>query len=167
MDNRRKRIVINPKFQQQYAIVSVVVTVFLTNILIIFLSLGPGEQKLELSPGTAWAIGIFELVLLAGVWYGTLKATHKVAGPVYKFSQHLKALGDGEVWTRVALRQGDMFQEEAESINASLDKLQAKVQAVHDAAKVIQLSQADGGVTADQVGKLMAATAALRTKRED
>ena len=167
MDNRRKRIVINPKFQQQYAIVSVVLTVFLTNILIIFLSLGPGEQKLELSPGTAWAIGIFELVLLAGVWYGTLKATHKVAGPVYKFVQHLKALGDGEVWTRVALRQGDMFQEEAESINASLDKLQQKVQAVQDAAKVIQLSQADGGPTADQLEKLMAATAALRTERED
>ena len=167
MEHRRKRIVINPRFQQQYAVDSVVLTVFLTNVLIIFLSLGPGEQKLELSSATAWAIGIFELVLLAGVWFGTLKATHKVAGPVYKFAQHMKALGAGDVWTRVSLRKGDMFQDEADSINASFDKLQEKVQAVQDAAKVIQLSLADGGPTADQVEKLMAATAAFRTERED
>lgn len=167
MENRRKRIVINPKFQQQYAIISVVLTVFLTNILIIFMSLGPGEQTLELSPTTAWAIGIFELVLLVGVWFGTLKASHKVAGPVYKFAEHLKALGAGEVWTRVSLRQGDMFQEEANSINTSLDQLQEKVQAVHNAAQVIQLSQSDGGPTVEQVEKLMAATAALRTAREN
>ena len=166
MENRRTKIVINPKFQQQYAIISVVLTVFLTNILIIFMSLGPGEQTLELTPATAWAIGIFELVLLVGVWYGTLKASHKVAGPVYKFAQHLKAVGAGDIWTRVSLRQGDMFQEEADLINASLDQLQEKVQAVQNAAKVIELSRADGGPTPDQIDKLMTATAALRTARE-
>lgn len=166
MENRRTKIVINPKFQQQYAIISVVLTVFLTNILIIFMSLGPGEQTLELTGASAWAIGIFELVLLVGVWYGTLKASHKVAGPVYKFAQHLKAVGSGDIWTRVSLRQGDMFQEEADLINASLDQLQEKVQAVQNAAKVIELSRADGGPTSDQIDKLMTATAALRTARE-
>ncbi|MEE4144889.1 MAG: hypothetical protein V2I26_08825 [Halieaceae bacterium] len=166
MENRRKKILINPRFQQQYAIISVVLTVILTNVLIIFMSLVPGEQALELSPAMAWGIGIFELVLLVGVWFGTIRASHKVAGPVYKFTQQLKALGAGEVWTRIALRQGDMFQAEADSINASLDQLQEKVQAVQDAAKAIQLSQSDGGPTAAQIEKLMAATGALRTARE-
>lgn len=59
-----------------------------------------------------------------------------------------------------------MFQAEADSINASLDQLQEKVQAVQDAAKAIQLSQSDGGPTAAQIEKLMAATGALRTARE-
>lgn len=67
MENRVKKILINPRFQQQYAIISVILTVVLTNVLIIFMSLVSGEQALKLRPAMAWGIGIFELVLLVGV----------------------------------------------------------------------------------------------------
>lgn len=167
MQNRRTKIVINQKFQHQYALVVVVLAVFLTNLFIILQSLIPSEQTLELSFQAALAIGVIEIVLIVGVWYGALKATHKIAGPVYVFTQRLKALGAGDLWVRISLRDGDMFQEEAAAINASLEQLQSKVEAVQSAANALQSVQPDAGANGDDLARLLAALAALRTVRED
>lgn len=167
MDNRRKQIVINKKFQQQYAIIIVAMTVFLVNISIIFQSLFPGEQPFELSTTSAWSIGLVELVLVIGVWYGSLKSTLKIAGPVYVITRQLKAVGAGDLWARISLRQGDMFQEEAAAINASLDQLQARVEAAQNAAELVRQAQAEGRDTAAHVEQLISEMAALRTEREE
>lgn len=167
MDNRRKKIVINPKFQQQYAVIIATMTVFLTNILIIFRSLFPGENPLELTSAEAWTIGILELVLVAGAWYGSLKASHKIAGPVFIFARQIKAVGAGELWTRVSLRKTDMFQEEAASINASLEQLQARVEAVKQAAQSLQQTQAGSADYAAGLDSLMSHLAKLHTAREE
>lgn len=167
MDNRRKQIVVNRKFQQQYAIMIVALTVFLTNLFIILQSLFPGENTPELTSGTAWTIGLIELVLVIGVWYASLKSTHKIAGPVYVISRQLKLVGAGELWARISLRQKDMFQEEAAAINASLDQLQARVEAVQQAARALQQAQAGGQDSATQLEQLMTELAALRTAKED
>jgi methyl-accepting chemotaxis protein len=166
MDNRRKKIVINRDFQQHYAVITVVMTVLLTNIFIILRSLLPGDQPLELTSTAAWTIAIVELILIIGAWYGSLKATHKIAGPVFIFARQLKAVGAGDLWTRVSLRQKDMFQEEATAINASLEQLQGKVEAVQNAAEVLQQAQTDGADTGAAMVKLMTELAALRTVRE-
>jgi len=167
MQNRRTKIVINQKFQHQYALVVVVLAVFLTNLFIILRSLIPSEQTLELSAQAAWAIGIIEVVLLFGVWYGALKATHKIAGPVYVFTERLKAVGAGDLWVRISLRDGDMFKEEAAAINASLEQLQSKVKAVQSAANALQSAQPDAGANGDDLERLMSALTALRVVRED
>lgn len=167
MDNRRKQIVINKKFQQQYAIIIVAMTVFLVNISIIFQALFPGEQPFELSTTSAWSIGLVELVLVIGVWYGSLRSTLKIAGPVYVITRQLKAVGAGDLWARISLRQGDMFQEEAAAINASLDQLQARVDAAQKAAELVRHAQAEGRDTADHVEQLISEMAALRTVREE
>ena len=167
MQNRRSQIVINQKFQHQYAMIIVVLTVFLTNLAIILLSLIPSEHPLELTSTAAWAIGIFELILVVGAWYGTLRASHKIAGPVFVFTRQLNAVGAGDLWARISLRDSDMFQEEAAAINASLEQLQAKVEAVQGAAKELQDTLTDGGATSAHMAKLTTALAALRTARED
>lgn len=167
MDNRRKQIVVNRKFQQQYAIMIVALTVFLTNIFIIVQALFPGENTPELTPTAAWTIGLIELVLVIGVWYGSLKSTHKIAGPVYVISRQMKLVGAGELWARISLRQKDMFQEEAAAINASLDQLQARVEAVQQAARSLQQAHAGGQDSSPHLEQLISELTALRTARED
>ena len=167
MDNRRKQIVINKKFQHQYAILIVAMTVFLINIVIIVQSLLPSEQPLGLDSTTAWTIGLIELVVIIGAWYGSLKSTHKIAGPVYVITRQLKAVGEGELYTRISLREEDMFQEEAAKINASLDQLQARVEAVQHAAQALQRALADGHDTGARIEQLVTKLAALQTARED
>jgi methyl-accepting chemotaxis protein len=167
MDNQRKQIVINRKFQHQYAILIVALTVFLTNLVIVIQSLLPSEQPLQLSSTTAWTIGLIELFLIIGAWYGSLKSTHKIAGPVYVITRQLKAVGDGDLCARISLREKDMFQEEAATINASLDQLQAKVETVQRAARALQLSLANGDGTGASMEQLVTGLAALRTALKD
>jgi len=167
MDNRRKQIIINQKFQQHYAVIIVGMTVFLTNIVIIFLSLFPGETPLELTTTEAWTIGIVELVLVIGAWYGSIKATHKIAGPVYTFTRELRAVAEGALDARISLRQGDMFQEEADSINASLEQLQSKINAVQSAAELLEQAKANGEDTAGRIEKLLAELSKLRARAGD
>jgi len=167
MDNRRKKIVINRKFQHQYALIVVVMTVFLTNIVIILRSLFPGDQPFTMSSSQALTIGILELVLVVGAWYGSIRASHKIAGPVFVFSRQLKAVGGGDLWARISLRKGDMFQEEAAAINTSLQELQGMVTAVKSAADELKRAQESGADTTAALDRLMSGLAALRTTREE
>ncbi len=125
MENRRKTIVINKKFQHHYALLFVACTVVLTNLLIIVAALFPSEQPLQLTLPMALTIGAIELALLIGVWYASIRITHHIAGPVYVFSRDLEKFAGGDHSVRIKLREGDMFQEEAAQINASLDRLEA------------------------------------------
>lgn len=167
MDNRRKKIVINKKFQHQYALIVVVMTVFLTNIVIIFRSLFPGDQPFELSSSLALTIGLLELVLVVGAWYGSLRASHKIAGPVFVITRQLRAVGGGDLWVRISLRKGDMFREEAEAINASLQELQGRVAAVKSAAQDAKHARESGVDAAAALDRLLSELAMLRTSREE
>lgn len=167
MDNRRQQIVINKKFQFQYAIVVVAMTIFLTNLVIIFQSLFPSDGALEMSSTQAWAIGLIELMLVIGVWYGSLKSSHKVAGPLFVITRQLKAVGAGDLWARISLRERDMFQEEAAAINESLDQLGARVEAVQVAAETVRQAQASGKDASTQMEKLFSELATLRLSKED
>ena len=89
MDNRRTTIVINKKFQYQYSLLIVALAVLLVNGFLIMRMLVPGEQPLAISSGLAIGIAIVEMVLVASIWYFSLKASHRIAGPVYVFAREL------------------------------------------------------------------------------
>jgi len=163
MTNRRKQVIINKKFQQHYAVVSVAVTVLLTNVFILFQALVPGEQVVELSFGTAWGIGAVELVLVLGAWFGALRASHKVAGPVFVFERQIEAVAAGNLRARISLRKDDMFREEADAINASLDRLQHRVESLRGAARAVLQARAGSGATPDQFDALERALAGFDT----
>jgi type IV pilus assembly protein PilA len=163
MKSRRTKIVINRKFQHHYAFTIVVMTVFLVNLFIIFRSIFLSEQPMELSSAEAWGIGIAELILVIGAWFGSLKATHKIAGPVYVLARQINAFCKGDLGARISLRQGDMFQDEAAAINSSLDKLQTQLDTVQNAAEVLQQAQLAGGDTSAQIKTLLLELTALRT----
>jgi len=144
MENRRKTVVINPKFQHQYAVVLVAATVLFSNLFLLFRMFFPGEESLDLSPSAALAIGLVELVLVIGVWVLGLRASHRIAGPMFVLTRELRAVGDGDFSARIRLREKDLFQEEAADINASLDRLQQRVAAVQGAAREVQAAQRAG-----------------------
>ncbi|MEH6517161.1 MAG: hypothetical protein V7742_10775 [Halioglobus sp.] len=167
MDNRRQQIVINKKLQHRYAVIVVLMTVVLTNVVIIVSSLLPGEEPPLLTSSLAWTIGGIELVLVLCAWFGSLKASHKIAGPVYVFDRELKSVGSGNLWARISLRERDEFQDEAASINTSLDALQSLVESVKATARDLQRAQASGQDTSEHVEKLVLELENLRTVKED
>jgi len=51
----------------------------------------------------------------------------KIAGPVYRMEQDLKAVQDGDLEKEVKLREGDPMQGLAETINKTLNSLKARL----------------------------------------
>jgi methyl-accepting chemotaxis protein len=156
MDNRRRIIVINKKFQYQYSLLIAALAVLLVNGFIIVRMLLPGEQPLYLPTSMAVGLGLVELVLIGAIWYASLRASHLIAGPVYVFTREIARLGDGDLGARIALRDKDMFQPEAEQMNKSLAALRARIELVKSMSSQLQTTHAGGGDIGPLVEQLTA-----------
>lgn len=145
MDNRRHIIVINKKFQYQYSLLIAALAVILVNGFIIVRVLFPGEQPFYLSTSMAIGLALVEFLLITAIWYGCLIASHRIAGPVYVFAREIAKLGDGDFSARIALRDKDMFQPEAEQMNRSLAALRSRIERLKSMSTQLQTTHASGG----------------------
>jgi len=160
MNNRRQTIVINKRFQYQHSLLIAAAAVLLVNGFIIVRLLVPGAQPLYLPTSMAVAVALVEFILIASIWYGCLRASHRIAGPVYVFAREISRLGEGDLSARIALRDKDMFQPEAEQMNKSLAALRARIEHVKDLYNQLQAMHSDGG----DIGPVMVLLAAELAK---
>lgn len=138
--NKRKIYLINPRFQLQFmgwmgGIAFSVIGVFTIAHIIFFKNLrmlaGEGgipadhvfyrfimDREAELNNITLYtAIVVFLVVIIAGLFL-----SHKIAGPLYRFHQHLtKSTADKKLST-VAFRKGDYFTEIADEYNNHINR---------------------------------------------
>jgi methyl-accepting chemotaxis protein len=132
------------------------IAVLLVNGFIIVRILAPGEHPLYLSTSMAIGLALVEFLLIAGIWYGSLIASHRIAGPVYVFTREIARLGEGDFSARIALRDKDMFQPEAEQMNKSLAALRSRIELVKSMSSELQATHASGGDIGPLVKKLAA-----------
>jgi len=145
MDNRRKTIVINKKFQYQYSLLIVALAVLLINGFIIIRMLFPGDQPLALTTSMAAGLAAVEFILVTSIWYGSLKASHRIAGPVYVFAREIGKLGTGDLTARISLRDKDMFQAEAGEMNNSIAALRTRISVLKGLSEQLQQAQSEHG----------------------
>ena len=145
MDNRRKTIVINKRFQYQYSLLVVALAVILVNGFLIVRLIAPGEDALALSTGAAALLGAVELILIGSIWYVCLRASHRIAGPVYVFNREIGKIGAGDLTASIRLRDRDMFRDEAQQMNDSLATLRAKIASAQALARQLKEAQVSGG----------------------
>jgi hypothetical protein len=74
------------------------------------------------------------------VFLHSVRASHKVAGPLYRFKCVLEALKEGEIPSPIRIRKGDYLHEEAELINDVLERLRRNLEGLQQAQA--QLNQA-------------------------
>jgi hypothetical protein len=131
-DNRRRRYWINPRFQGNYVSTILglqLVTALVTALVTMGLAFGLISPAFEAGP--SWtAIFIVFIVMLTGVglaliWLG-VRVSHRICGPVYRIEQTLRALREGRETGPIKLREGDQFQDLAESINQALRLMDVK-----------------------------------------
>ncbi len=152
MDNRRKTVVINKKFQYQYTLLTVALTVLAVNLFLIIRVILPGDDQLVLTSTNALGLAAVELALIGGVWYGSLKSSHKVAGPVFVFSREVARLCRGDLTAHIRLRDKDMFQDTAAELNASFSELRARI----DVIKAIASDLSEAGIQDEPAAALVA-----------
>jgi methyl-accepting chemotaxis protein len=166
MDNRRKTIVINKKFQYQYALLIAALAVLLVNGFIIMRMLFPGEQPLGLSSQLIGGLAAIEFVLIAAIWYGSLKASHRIAGPVYVFARAIARLEEGDLSARVMLRNNDMFQVEADQINQSIASLATRITKAKRLSEQLSSAKFNEADTGPLIEKLAAELSVFDTGNE-
>lgn len=167
MDNRRNTIVINKKFQYQYSLLIAAAAVLLVNGFLIAQMLLPGNTPFSIPTPVALVIGAIELVLIVAIWYGSLRASHRIAGPVHVFTRELSKLGQGDLTCDIALRDTDMFKIEGEAMNASVAALRQRMDNAKKLAANIQQAQASGEDASALIDALCADLAELKTHDED
>ena len=145
MDNRRRTIVINKPFQYQHSLFIAAVAILLLNGFLIARLLFPGNAPLGLTTGQLTGLGILELLLVAAVWHTCLKASHRIAGPVYVFTREVARLGQGDLSARIILREKDNFRPEAEQMNASIAALRTRIATLKGLSAELQQARQRGG----------------------
>jgi nitrogen fixation/metabolism regulation signal transduction histidine kinase len=109
-----------------------------------------------MSTTTATVVAVVEFALIVAIWYGSLKASHRIAGPVFVFAREVSKLGTGDLNAAIALRDSDMFQAEAQQMNASFAALRSRLAAVQALSAELQSAQAAGADTGPLLEKLAA-----------
>ena len=156
MDNRRKTILINKPFQYQHSLLIAALAVLLVNGFLIARLLFPGDSPLDMTFGQLTGLAVLELLLIAVVWYASLKASHRIAGPVFVFVREIARLGNGDLNAKVVLRDKDMFQPEAQQINQSIAALGTRLSAIRQLADQLKLARENGNDTGPIVEQLVA-----------
>lgn len=154
MDNRRKTIVINKPFQYQHSLMIAALAVLLLNGFLIARLLFPGDHPLGLTTGQLTGLAILELLLIGSVWYACLKASHRIAGPVFVFTREIGRLGEGDLNARIVLREKDNFRSEAEQMNASIAALRGRIATLRDLSDELETARRNGGDVGPVADKL-------------
>lgn len=154
MANRRQTIVINKNFQYQYSILIVALTVLAVNLFVIIRLLYPSDQPLVMDMASTLGLAAIESILIAGVWYGSLRASHKIAGPIYVFSREVAKLGNGDFTAHINLRRKDMFQTTAAEMNDSFAALRTKAVILKDIAHRLGEAHSQGTDTSELITNL-------------
>jgi methyl-accepting chemotaxis protein len=69
-----------------------------------------------------------------------LFVSHKIAGPLFRFKETLKALGEGNL-KHMHLRKGDQLQEVANAYNEALKKLNDKIKRIKDSSSIEEVKK--------------------------
>ena len=136
---RRQKYFVERGLQLRFArfvILFVVASSFLTGLTIFYTPLTIlGERLAQVYPqGKLQAIShsayiafiINFLVLLPIIFYGAIRFSHRIAGPLPKIYNTLREIGKGDFEKRVVLRKNDELKELADAINEMVKDLKER-----------------------------------------
>jgi len=78
------------------------------------------------------------LFVLIAIILDSIRVSHKIAGPLFRFSRTFEVIGKGELPSTMRIRKGDYLVEEAEVINRMLDGLRENVRAIQESHAVLR-----------------------------
>lgn len=130
--NARRQLIINPRFQMQFALILVLLHVnvgFLYQIALHYrvqnlaAEAGSIEAFLELDPWTAIWPAMLAAGLISGlaVFFIGIRYSHQIVGPLPRITRALRQIAAGEQPERMTFRPGDVLEELAGEVNCVAD----------------------------------------------
>jgi len=118
-----RRYIVNSKMQVLLALHSVLLTVAIMAINLIFELKFADAIRTADTPNVKWIFAgavtaIFFISIITGFWI-----TNKIAGPIFRLRRHIQEIADGEKIQPLKFRKGDYFSEIIEPYNKILKRL--------------------------------------------
>ena len=137
-DYKRRVYLINPKFQLKFSFY-VCIIVFISSLIypITIYDLFGKFVNIVAQSNPAYTNTLEEkrssIIVILSLWQTGFTAmifiiciffSHKIAGPVYKLTNHLKKIRSGDSISDLSFRNGDYFPELANELNSTLNQFQ-------------------------------------------
>ena len=150
--NARRQMIVNPRFQMQFALILVLLHInvgFLYQIALHYrvqnlaAEAGSIDAFLQLDPWTA----IWPAMLVAGVisslavFFIGIRYSHQIVGPLPRISKALRQIAAGENPDRLKFRPGDVLEDLAAEVNHVADAMigvEAPMEPTVDPASIIE-----------------------------
>lgn len=131
--NPRKKYFIDKKFQGKFVATFILILGFCLSVLAgVIIYSSKDANTVRLANGRVWAQTAFDFILpillvtfivvfitaLIIVTYVTIRASHKISGPLYRLLQDIGAVGGGDLTRSFNIRSNDQLQELAKSLGA-------------------------------------------------
>ncbi len=163
--NRRHLHLVDRHFQSRYLAVVVMSVVIMLNLIIglgfFFVEPLFGRQLTVLH---AALLGLAELILVVIAYYVGMRASQRVAGPVYAMVHAIERLADGDFRGQLHLRHDDYFKAFGEELNGSLERLRERIAELQRSADELAATLPDDGPSREVAERLRGQLAAFRTE---
>lgn len=113
------------------------------------------------------------VILIIFISVASIFVSHKIAGPVYRFSQSAKSIADGDLSSKIHLRKGDELTELADVFNSMTDNLVNFIQQDRQLAseinllvKNIEIDLQNGVIKQERIDSIIGELRSISTKLE-
>lgn len=138
MANHRRSYIINPKFQYKFSFI-ICSLIFIGSLIYPITIYDLFDYIIQMNPTSATEhashrnnliqfLILMQIGFIGIVFVFCLFISHKIAGPLYKLSQHLQSLRETGEIKILKFRTGDNFPEIAEEINDTLEFFTSKTE---------------------------------------
>ncbi len=143
---RRRKFIINKDLQYSLLTISIFYLLLFTVVIgsILFIPAMIELDRVDYNSDQAFQAASKILYLHSKFWPAVLLAlfliclhsirtSHKIAGPLYRFERLFETIKEGNLPKQVTVRKGDYLNNEVKVINEMLESLQLRVQEIKDA----------------------------------
>lgn len=126
---KRNQLYVKRQFQQSMLLQALLITFIIVNVVVmaIFWAMDYFADLQQMKIYLACTIATLELVGFITLYRLNLRASHRIAGPIFSMERCLQQIEEGNLTSTLQLRKTDNFQETAEQLNATVRSVRSRV----------------------------------------
>jgi len=127
--DKRRQMYVKRQFQQSMILEVMLFTFILINVIVTvaYWMMDAIVDIQALKMYLAYTIAGFEVIGFIGIYHYNLKASHRIAGPIFNAERCLQKLEAGDLSGEMRLRSTDQFPELAEQINSTTASVRQRI----------------------------------------
>lgn len=156
MQEKRSQLFVKHKFQKTMILEVLLITFIFLNLLVVagFILLDSVPNLHQHKEYIALAIAAFEIIGFSIVYRYNLKASHRIAGPLFSLQRKLESVESGDIDFTMEVREDDQFHELSDQMNKTVGSLATRVEKLQALASTLQQQPGNQQAANDLVDEL-------------